>query len=492
MQSDKKKVLTNSLMYTSGNILLKFFSFLLIPLYTAFLSPEQYGVINLATGFISLFSLLIMAGLQYSVIRFYTEFRNNHDKVRVMTSTVLNAVALFGIVGSLILFASQTIWRHLVFDAIPFFPIVFMSILISIVSAIYSVYQELLKGMQQAKKSVILSYVFFLLMLGSNILTVVILKKGASGILISTLVVNSLMLVLMMIDLRNRNLYKPIIDVKMLTNLFKYSLPLVPHTLSYSISSLFSRVIINARLSTSVLGLYSLASQFGGVADVVSNSVQSAFQPWLFSKMEVSDNKEEAYDEIRNLTNQLLLLYGLIYLLIGCFAKEVIDLMAPISYQTAWKYVPFLVMTVAIKSPLYFYQNFMYYYKQKTKYVFVCTVSGSVIYMALVWYMTPVYAVYGTIIADLIALSFRLFLTKWILRDTDSVYDFSRIILVTLFTIIWLALAVLPSYIGIISGHILIVLYKVAMIICYCAIVMIIFKNNLSDIFLKYRQKNSH
>lgn len=490
MKSDKKSVLTNSLLYTTGNILLKFFSFLLIPLYTAFLTPEQYGVVNLALGFINVFSLIIMGGLQYSVIRFYADLKNSQSKVRLMISTVLNSTFIYGFIGCILLLITHSLWRQIIFDYIPFYPIVFLSILISLVSAIYSIYQDLLRGMQQAKKSITLSYVFFFLLLLGNITTVVIFRKGAFGILLSTVIVNCVMTIVMLFDLIKNNLFSFKIDKTLLKELFKYSLPLLPHTLSYSVSNFFSRIIINTKLSTSMLGLYSLASQFGGVADVVSNSVQSAFQPWLYSKLNTEDNDNLAESEIRTLTHQLLWLYGLIYLIIGCFAKEAIDFMTAVSYHPAWKYVPFIIMTVAIKSPLYFYQNFMYYHKNKTKYVFLCTLTGCIIFMILVWFLTPKLGIYGTIISDMVALVLRLSLTKWILRDINSIYKFSNILYITVFSIIWLGIAISPSYLNIIDTTVINVMFKLFMIILYGIIILNIYKINVSDFIHRFTHKD--
>jgi len=488
MRSDKKKVLINSLLYTSGNILLRFFSFLLIPLYTAFLIPEQYGIVNLATGFVSVFSCIIMSGLQYSVIRFYADYKDDRSKVADLISTIFCIISIIGISGTIILITTHKIWSDLLFDKIPFFPIGLLAILISLVTALYNVYQETLKGMQQAKKSVILSYLFFLLMLGSNILTVVVLKKGAEGILVSSFVVNLLMTILMIVDLRRQQFLYLKINKGILRQLFKYSLPLVPHSLSFNISNFFTRIIINTKMTTSMLGLYSLASQFGGVADVVSNSVQSAFQPWMFAKMNQTDNHEQNNSEIRSLTNQLLWLYGLIYLLIGALAKEAIDLMTNISYHPAWVYVPVFVMSVAIKSPLYFYQNFMYYHKEMSKYIFICTMIGCALSMTLVWFLIPVIGVYGAILADIIALTLRLFLTRWILRAKDTIYSFNKVILITLISILWLGITILPSYFEIFHNWYYNLFYKLSMCCLYVVFVVSREKGMLNGLKMYYKR----
>lgn len=476
MKSDKKKVLTNSLLYTSGNVLLKFFSFLLIPLYTAYLSPDQYGIINLAFGFVSVLSLLIMGGLQFSIFRFYADFKDNRKLVSRMISSVFCSLFIIGSFASLLLVIFQHFWAKIIFKDISFFPIVFLAVLISLVSAIYTVYQDMLKGMQEAKKSVLLSYLFFLLLLCLNIVTVVVLRWGANGILISTFIVNLIMTIFMAVDLRRKRLLRISIDLTLTKDLLSYSLPLLPHTLTYSITNLFSRIIINTKVSTSMLGLYSLASQFSGVADVVSNSVQSAFQPWMFQKMNESDDKYE--NEIRKLTNQLLWLYGLIYITIGAFSQEVIDLMSADSYHSAWKYVPLMIMAVAIKSPLYFYMNFLYYKKEATRYIFTTTLYGCIVSMTLTWFLVPYWDIYGAIFADFFALFVRLiFVYKYASRYARSIYNIVIIIGITFISMFFLGIAVGPSYLNLNWTKPIQIIYKAFWIGAYCGLIFLIYKH---------------
>ena len=246
MQSSNKDVIKNSIWYTLGNILLKFFSFLLIPLYTSYLSPAQYGEINLALGFTNVVSYLIMCGLQTGVIRFYTDCNGNKQHIAEMLGTVLTFVIILSTIISVLLITTHSLWTEWVFSNIPFIPIVLLAILISAVTAVYSVYQEFLKGSHQAKKSVILSYIFFGLLLGSNIITIIVLRWGVQGVLSSTFAVNFIMIFYMVIDLKYKGMLYLKIKGALLKSMLKYSLPLVPHSLSYNISNFFTMVIINS------------------------------------------------------------------------------------------------------------------------------------------------------------------------------------------------------------------------------------------------------
>ena len=47
-----KKVVLNSIIYSASGLLIKCFSFFLLPLYTAYLTTEDYGITSIAGSFI--------------------------------------------------------------------------------------------------------------------------------------------------------------------------------------------------------------------------------------------------------------------------------------------------------------------------------------------------------------------------------------------------------------------------------------------------------
>lgn len=479
---DSTKLVKNSALYTIGNVLIKAFSFLLIPIYTSYLSTADYGITNLVSGFTALFSCIITLSLQYAVIRFYADMKTNQDDVAKLYGTVINFVSVFGIVLSLILIAAKSQWTDLFYRNVPFVPIVLLSIFISVVSALYTLYQDILKGMQDAKRSVVLSFVFFFLLLISNIIAIVFLKKGALGMVWATLVVNFIMVIYMMIDLGKRNLYKLCFDVHLIKGLLRYSLPLVPHTLSYNLTFYVTRVLINAKLSLSALGLFSLASQFGYVSDIILNSFQSAFQPWMFEMMGKDD--EESRERIRKSTYSLAWIMGIIYLLVGTFSQEAIYIMADSSYWSAWKYVPCLVFSVALKSPLYYYTNFLYYDKSKTKYIFIATFIACVINIVLTWLFIPLYGIYGSILADILSMIVRVIITirvSW--KLANGIYSLFKLFMISTIPMMFLFASIFPSYIFF-NEEISVSMfsYKLFMITLYIALAFYLNKSIIKNI----------
>lgn len=440
----KSNVYINSILYSGGNILLKAFSFFLIPLYTAYLSTEQYGVINLANSFTAVLGYVVAFGLQFSVKRYYTEYKESQERVSRMYSTAINFILFLSAIVFVLFIPSVSLWSKYLLPDLEI-KVVVLAVLIACTTGLTTIYQDILKGMQQARKSVIVTYVMFFFLVSLNIVTVALLRMGAMGMLLSSLIGNICLIGYMFYDLRKQNLYQFCFDKTELSNLIKYAAPLLPHTLAFSLYSYFSRFIITSELSLAVLGLYSLATQFGSVSDIILNSVQSAFQPWMFDRMK--ENNDNSKKQIRHTTHMLMWVYGIMFILIGSFSQEAILIMANESYAEAWVYVPIMVFSVAVKSPLYFYNNFLYYEKTKTKYIFYSTVVGSLISIMITLVLISHLGVYGVILAEVLAMIVRLIIaTYYTKKESAGIYSLIRLELLSLIPMVFLAVAIAPSY----------------------------------------------
>lgn len=483
-------VLTNSFLYTAGNLLLKAFSFFLIPLYTAFLSTEEYGVINLASGFYAVLGTLVTIGLQYAVVRFFADYKEDQTKVARMYGSVISLILMIGAAVLVIAIVGQQYVAKWFFKGMTFYPVVLLSVLIAVTSGLYTVYQEILKGMQEAGKSVILSYVYFFLHLGLNILLIIWLKKGATGVLIAGVGTYLVMILIMFIDLLRRKLLILCLDGTMLKALLRYSLPLVPHTLAFNLQTYATRLILNERFSLSLLGIYSLAAQFGMVADVVLNSVQSAFQPWVYGVL----NKDEpdGKKQIAQMTYLLMWLYGLVFILIGIFSQEAVLIMAQDeSYKIAWVYIPAIVAATALKVPLYFYLNLLYYDKNKTKYIFTSTVVGCIVNVAFTWILTPALQVYGSILADVIAILVRQVMILIVVRkDEKNPYSLVKLELLSLLPLPFISAGLLPAFLWYRKTiSLYCILIKCAVVFVFIVLLIIVNRETIGTIIQKMNLK---
>lgn len=441
----KKMVLKNSILYTFSSLLVKAFNFFLIPIYTFYLSAEQYGVINIVNSFINVAMYLVGFSLYTAIIRFYIEYKDDKERVKEYIGTIVIFLLLTNVLFYILILLFKDTLVPILFDQISFYPYILISITSLTFISQMNIHQSLLKAMQKGDKLVYLNIVFFIIQVVINILLLAVFKFGATGILISVLFVNILYFIYMLIDLKINDLIRFRFNLRLLRKSLKYSVPLIPHDLSPHIASFTSKVLINKNESTNEVGLYGLASQFGGLIDLIQSSVNSAFQPWFYESMR--DESESIKNQIVELSTFLLIIYSVLYLGLSLFSQEVVIIFSNLSYIKAWTVIPIIVLAYSIKSIYYFYLNLMLYYQKASRYLFLATILGSTIDIIMGVILIPMIGIYGSAIAFLIAKIFVVVIIVFISRRYNSInYKLSSMLQILIPSYLFMAIGLFNSY----------------------------------------------
>jgi len=397
--SGKDRVLVNSFLYTLSALLVKAIGFLLLPIYTLFLTPEDYGITNLVNSFTQVAVFIIAFSLYSTVVRFYADYKDDREKLKRLYGTIVVSVSISGIVFVSLGFIFHNRLIEWFFEGISFYPIIVIALLNLFFVCLFTIHQSIMQGMQQGKKLTIRNIVVFGLQVCINLLFIGVFRLGAVGVLLATLIINIGYFIYMLFDLKKSNLVTFCIDLKMLKESLKYSIPIMPHNLSSHIASFTSRIFINNSGNLTSVGLYGVASQFGTIVDTVQSSVNQAFGPWFYEMM--NNKNKDKRKEIVEFSEALLLLYSLIYMGVGLFCQEVMILMTNEKYIMAWTAIPILVVAFSVKSIYYFYIYVLYYYKNATKKIFIATVTGSLANILIAYLLVPFYGMYGASISFL-------------------------------------------------------------------------------------------
>lgn len=441
----KNKVLANSLLYTFSSLLIKGISFLLLPIYTQYLTPEDYGITNLVSGFIQVATVLISFSLYTSAIRFFSDYKNDSQKLNRFYSTIITFLIISGISLFSISIVFHDIIIAIMFQKIQFYPIVFMSLQLMVFISLSTMHQSILQGMQQGKKLTIINIIVFIITAALKIYFIAFLNLGVVGFLLAQLIVNASYIILMYVDLKRNNLFNFYLDYKILIEALKYSIPLIPHTLSTRIASIASRLFINNNATLYVVGIYSIAIQFGTLIDTIQVSVNRAFQPWFYEMM--NNNDHESRKEAVDFSNILLILYSSMYMVIGLFSQEAVIIMTNERYLLAWTVIPILVIGYSIKSIYYFYVNIILFHKLAARKLFVATIIGSLADITLAYILIPLYGMYGAsiafVIAKIIVVTIVVFISK---HYNDVGYRLTRMIVTILPSLIFMSIGLYFSY----------------------------------------------
>ena len=393
-----KRVYRNSAIYTACNFALKAMSFLLLPLYTAFLTTADYGVTGLMDRFVAVASVLSTFSLQAGVMRFYVDYRDEEEALPRFVGTVVCFALLTTLVfdGAFVLLRS--VLTPILFEGVAFWPIVAVTLTGLAFTNVYSIYQQVLRGMENARESALTSIAYLLLNVMISVVLVVGYGMGALGVVAATALSGLLISVYAVLSMVRMGAFIPCMDWDIIRPMLRYTIPLMPHNLSTQIAALVSGVLINAGGSLGSVGLYNVASKFGNACDTLQSSVSTAYSPWLYRMLK---NRPEGWkDQVVGFTRTILDVYVLVFVGVSYFVREPILLLLDASYADSWMLVAPIALVYAIKSAYYFYVSVLFYYKEAANKIFVATLTSSLLNVALSFPMVAAWGSYGSILAD--------------------------------------------------------------------------------------------
>lgn len=490
--SSGKKLVVNSIIYSFSGIMLKCFNFFLLPLYTIYLTTEDYGVTSIATSFISTMSYIVVFSLFSAVMRFYVDLKDDQEKLKRFYGTIVVFSLCSGMFFCLLITFCREIVARYIFSGVDFYPVILVCLVSLLFACQYSIYDNILRSQQKAVKSSLISIVFFIITFLCNIVFVVVLKMGAVGSLLSTMMgyilCSGYIFIEMLID-------KKIVlcfDIDLLKSALKYSIPIMPHNLSTSIALLISKVLIGGTASLASVGVYTVASQFGNIADTIQGYVDQAYGPWLYEKLHA---KEKNYKEdIRGIVKLLIGVIGLFFLGISLFAHDYIVLFVESSYIDAWKYVPGIVIVFAIKTIYYFYVEVLFYYKEASNKLFIATLTSSIVNIVLSYFFIPLYGVYGSIFADLLSMLIRVSIIVTISKKYENIgLRISDFVINFVIVLLFITVGLIPSFYFFTNmfnvGNFC---YKVVVVLAYLCVVAILNRKNIKVFarLLKHKKEN--
>ena len=380
-------LLKNSSIYTFVMVVQKGINFLLLPLYTAFLTPTDYGIQAVVTSVSSFLSILLAMGLDTAAQRFFYKYHMDKEQAKKMYGTV----ALIIICNSLCLGSLFIVAHKLLIDpvigTIPFYPYVLVGILYVIVNPLYILYQSYLQTMQDGvtygKNALLytLTYVSFVVVL------MTVFNLGVMAILLSQLMVAIIFFVFVLIKFV-RKLYVQF-DKDFFKQGIRYSLPMLPHTLAAWSSGTIDKLLVNEIRSAADTGIYGLGQQYASVMSLSANAINNAYIPWFFQKADAGD-----ISSVRKTVNALTAFVCFLGVVLSLFSKEILHFMiSNAQYDGVYELIPFLVFAFVFQTIYYFFVNVLFL--KDTGVIFVITITALAFNVILNLILIPYYGIIG-------------------------------------------------------------------------------------------------
>lgn len=154
-------------------------------------------------------------------------------------------------------------------------------------------------------------------------------------------------------------------------------------------------------------GLYSFAYNVGMIFQVITNSLDTAWTPWFFEKMEAKD-----YPSIRRVANGYTAFVSLGAIALMLISPEIVTILGGAKYAPS-RYVAIPIVLAMYYSFLYTLPSSIEYYYKKTVLIAIGTLGAAAVNIALNAYFIPrfgyIAAAYTTVVCYLLYYAIHVF-----------------------------------------------------------------------------------
>lgn len=408
--NEKKNLIKNTIIITIGKISTQIITFLLLPLYTRELSTEEYGIYDLLIT-ISVFLLpFVTCLLEESMFRFLIDAKDELDKKKIITQTVICLLintTFYSIIGAIVVTITKYEYGML------FILYIISSVLISLSNA-------LARGTGKFKLYSIANFITGIIIVISNLTLILKLNMGMKSLFISTIAANIISFTLVFLKLKGYQYVKiNLFDRKLTKTMIKYSLPLVPNSISWSIINVSDRIVITNVLGSAANGIYAIAAKFP--------SILSAFYGYFSTAWKESASRNVKKEDKDNYYNEILIdikrIMTAVLVCMIAFMPILFSILIADEYNEAYKYIPLLIVAAYFHIIAEFYGGIFVAFKDTKilgKTTFIGALVNLIINIILIKSIGIYAAVISTAVSNLYMMIYRRTIVKKYVKFTKE------------------------------------------------------------------------
>ena len=390
-ESKYKRLMSNAAILAVGTFTSKVLVFLLMPLYTALLSAEEFGIADIVTQTANLIIPLAAVGICDGLFRFALDAGGDkRDESRVFTSALLVIL-----LGSAVTLGVVQILRA--FDALESYVLVVGAYVIcaNLHSAAANFVRALGKTTLFAAQGIlntVLTIVF-------NVLFLIAFDMGAMGYVLSVVLADLCVTVALFcaaklhryISIRN-------IDRECIGKMLKFSIPYIPTTMMWLITSVSDRYIVSAYSGVAENGLYAAAYKLPTLLTLICAVFIEA---WQFSLVkDATDEERSGFFSVVFKNYMGVIFMGASAIIAG--AKVLTRLLLADSYYESWRFVPILVIATTF-SALVSFLGTVYFLEKKSVMSMLTAMAGAIVNVILNFMLIPTHGALGAAVATAIS-----------------------------------------------------------------------------------------
>jgi len=424
MSEHLRRLATTGAAYTASSVLSKLVAIFLLPLYTAYLTPSDYGAAEVMLAGVVAASIVIRFGVIEAILRFYyvADERREHVVSTGFASLFWTATA-----GALVgLALAEPISEALLERSDP--ALARLAVLGLWTLTLWEYALTLLRLDERARAYFAITLVNVIVTIPFTVWLVVAERMGAEGILLGTFATGAFFLGVRLWEERRRLSF--LVDRSLLRRMLRFGLPTMPAELTLYSLSFIDRILIVRLAGLAEAGLYALAIKFAQGINVLARGLQLAFPPLAYAIAD-DDEARRAYSLVFSWFAALLA-FGVAGLWL--LARWIVELLAAPEFFQAYEAIGLLATGVSLYA-LYLVLVVILGRTGRTEFSFPATAAGTAANIALNLLLIPPLGIVGAGIALVASYAIVLALIYVFTQRLFPVrYEWGRLALLVLIT----------------------------------------------------------
>jgi len=399
--SRSKKLLNNSIILLVGNILTKGLNFFMAPLFTRWLSIEDYGMFDLLATYSTLLIPILALGTHHAIFRFLLDDKTDEEKTVINTSIIITNI--IGIMAYLIF----VLLLSLIFDSLTNYVI---QLTILLITQTFQNYMCMFaRGIKKLKLYVISNTICTISIFIFVFVFVKLFNLDLNGIIYGYSLgyfISGMFTVFSTRSLKFINFKK--ISKKKIKEILSFSIPMVTYSISWWIVNISDRVIVNAVLGVAANAIIAVAHKIPNLCNTVYDIFQTA---WMENATESIKDKDwdDYFNKMFNTMGQFCITISIIIVTTNFF---LFDILFTNDYNIGKYLTPLFALSIifsALSQTIGAVFIAQYDSKKQSKTMMQAGVVNIIIHLLLIKYIGIFASVVSTIIAYI-----YLFVTRYI------------------------------------------------------------------------------
>lgn len=380
-------ILRSSLIYFSGSLVSKLLVFVLLPLYTRYLSNEDFGRVDLAMAALPLIAPLFTVQVTETIFRFLYTAKTLADQKRTVTVSFLIFICgmiVYAIVYKVITLRMEAYSSGLLFW---YFPVAYLSVF----------FQQILRGLQRSGEYAAMNVVSTIVQANVSIVLITKLGVGAESLLIAAMCSSLVVVTISAV----RTKFWRFLDIRLVSWLevkkqLRYGVPLVPNQICWWVTDLLGKYMLSYFHGHGNTGVLAVASKFSGLLTGVTSIFFLAWTESIIGEFDSAD-RDKFFSQC--FENFLLAVCGFVSCLMPII-RIYSDLTITGEFVEARLYTPILLLA-ALLNALAAFLGTVYTASMMTKQAFRTSAIAATSNIMLSLFLIPKLSIWGVALAKL-------------------------------------------------------------------------------------------